>query len=65
MTPAHLIKYFGDDKRAASALGKSVPCIRMWVATNSIPLWSQYAIQTITKDCLVANKSHVKRSNKW
>jgi len=55
MTPKDLIKHFGSDKEAAHALGKTVPCIRQWLAAKHIPHWSQLAIQTITENRLKAD----------
>ena len=57
MTPKDLIKHFGSDKEAAHALGKTVPCIRQWIALKRLSYWNQAAIQTITNGALKADKS--------
>jgi hypothetical protein len=62
MTPKELIQHFGDDHQAAHSLGKTVPCIRQWVALKKIPYWSQLAIQALTDGVLLADQP--KRSAK-
>lgn len=57
MTPKQVIAFFGDQKKAALELKKSVTCIRIWEAKKSIPVWSQHAIAHITNDQLKVGKS--------
>lgn len=56
MTPKQLIEYFGSEVKVAAAVGVSQQAVRVWRKNESIPRITQLAIQTLTKNKLVADK---------
>lgn len=56
MSPKELIEYFGSEVKVAAAVGVSQQAVRVWSSKDKIPRLTQFAIQAITKNKLVADK---------
>jgi hypothetical protein len=56
MKPQELIEHFGSDIKVAAAIGVSQQAVRNWKEADSIPRLTQFAIQAITKNKLMADK---------
>ena len=56
MTPKDIISHYGTKESAAACVGVSFSTISNWVRNNKIPRKMQLAIQTLTKNKLVADK---------
>jgi DNA-binding transcriptional regulator Cro len=55
MTHADLIKHYGTEMKAAAELGFSITTIKNWEHVK-IPRISQYAIQALTNNALMADE---------
>lgn len=55
MTPIEAIKFFGSNRRLASALGVDPSSVSKWVAAGKIPAARQVEIERLTSGALAAD----------
>lgn len=56
MTYNELIDHYGNQMKAAAAIGVSLNAVKKWAAQDRVPRLTQLAIQTVSKNKLRADE---------